>query len=346
MITVKEIAKMCDVSPSTVSNILNGKSNMTEETKARVLKVVEETGYRPNFFAQGMRRQNNRCICIIAEELLQFSTPPIVEAIMDVCESKGYRTILINMAMYEKWKKTGVNLGEEKLLSEYSSPALMEAQAMRADGVIYVAAHGHVLNCIPDDYGIPVVFAYGLSRDSRHKSVLIDDCGGGEKVAEYLISTGHRRIGVISGKEDNLHTIERLEGYKKALEKHKIEYDSDIVLFGDWEREGGKECAKTLLKKGITTIWCMNDLMAAGVYDAVKEEGLEVGKDISVFGFDNREISEFMYPKLSTSELPLKDIGEKCAKLMIKEIEDEEYRNAPSSIIKVPCTLVHRESLR
>lgn len=174
MITAKEIAKMCDVSPSTVSNILNGKSNMTEETKARVLKVVEEIGYRPNFFAQGMRRQNNRCICIIAEELLQFSTPPIVEAIMDVCESGGYRTILINMAMYEKWKKTGVNLGEEKLLSEYTSPALLEAQAMRADGVIYVAAHGHVLNCIPDDYGIPAVFAYGPARDNSHKSVLID----------------------------------------------------------------------------------------------------------------------------------------------------------------------------
>ena len=89
MITVKEIAKMCNVSPSTVSNILNGKSNMTEETKRRVLEVVEKTGYRPNFFAQGMRRQNNKCICIIAEELLQFSTPPIVEAIMDVCEQKG-----------------------------------------------------------------------------------------------------------------------------------------------------------------------------------------------------------------------------------------------------------------
>jgi len=346
VITVKEIAKMCNVSPSTVSNILNGKSNMTEETKRRVLEVVERTGYRPNFFAQGMRRQNNKCICIIAEELLQFSTPPIVEAIMDVCESKGYRSILINMSMYEKWKKTGVNLGDEKLLNENTSPALLEAQAMRADGVIYVAAHGHVLNNIPEDYGIPVVFAYGHSTKRAYKSVLIDDCGGAELLTDYLLKKGHKRIGVIAGKEENLHTVERLKGYQKALAKHKVKYDADIVFFADWERETGKEYARKLLDKGVTTIWCMNDLMAAGAYDAIIEAGLTVGKDISVFGFDNREVSEFMYPKLSTCELPLKKMGETCAELMIKEIEDEEFRNEPAFITEVPCEIVLRDSVR
>ena len=345
MITVKEIAKMCNVSPSTVSNILNGKSNMTEETKKRVLEVVEKTGYRPNFFAQGMRRQNNKCICIIAEELLQFSTPPIVEAIMDVCESKGYRSILINMSMYEKWKKTGVNLGDEKLLKENTSPALLEAQAMRADGVIYVAAHGHVLNNIPEDYGIPVVFAYGHSTVRDYKSVLIDDCGGAELLTKHLIDKGHKKIGVIAGKEENLHTVERLKGYKKALKEYGIKYDDSIGLFADWESETGKECSKKLLSKGVTTIWCMNDLMAAGAYDAVLEAGLMVGKDISVFGFDNREVSEFMYPKLSTCELPLDKIGKTCAELIIQEIEDENFRKQPAEVTKVPCVLVLRESV-
>ena len=90
----------------------------------------------------------------------------------------------------------------------------------------------------------------------------------------------------------------------------------------------------------------MNDLMAAGAYDAVLEAGLMVGKDISVFGFDNREVSEFMYPKLSTCELPLKKMGETCAELMIKEIEDEEFRNEPAFTTMVPCELVLRESVR
>lgn len=346
MITVKEIAKMCDVSPSTVSNILNGKTNMTEETRQRVMKVVEETGYRPNFFAQGMRRQNNKCICIIAEELLQFSTPPIVEAIMVECEARGYRTILINMSMYEKWKKTGVSLGEENLLNEYTSPALHEAKAMRADGVIYVAAHGHVLSAIPDDFGIPIVFAYGPSRDNKYKSVLIDDCGGSELIIDYLFTQGHKRIGVIAGKADNLHTISRMEGYRKSLLKHSVEFDKSIVLYGDWERDNGKECASRLLSMGVTTIWCMNDLMAAGAYDAIKEAGLEVGRDISVFGFDNREIAEFLSPGLSTCELPLEGIGVRCAELIIKEIEDEGFKDEISAPIMEPCELVIRKSIR
>ena len=345
MVTLKDIASMCDVSPSTVSNILNGKSNMAEETKKKVLEAVEKTGYRPNFFAQGMRRQNNKCICIIAEELLQFSTPPIVEAIMDVAESKGYRTILINMSMYEKWKKTGVNLGELSLLKEETSPALLEARTMRADGVIYVAAHGHVLDIIPEDYGIPVVFAYGPSLNQDYGSVLIDDEGGSAILMEYLISKGHRQIGVIAGKADNLHSIERLKGYRRVLKENKLKVDESIIYFGDWERASGRECAAKLIEQGVKTIWCMNDLMAAGAYDAAHEAGLTVGKDISVFGFDNREISEYMYPGLSTCELPLKGIGEKCADIMIKEIERKKPGKKTPQVIKVPCKLVLRDSV-
>lgn len=336
---------MCNVSPSTVSNILNGKTNMSEETRNKVLEAVEKTGYRPNFFAQGMRRQNNKCICIIAEELLQFSTPPIVEAIMVVCEARGYRTILINMSMYEKWKKTGVNLGEEKLLKENTSPALLEAKALRADGVIYVAAHGHVVDIIPDDFGIPVVFAYGLSTKNQYKTVLIDDFGGSVMLTRYLISRGHKRIGVICGMKDNIHTEERLRGYKSVLDEYGIKYDKDLILYGDWERDSGKECARTLLAMGVTTIWCMNDLMAAGAYDEVMSEGLVVGEDISIFGFDNREISAYLFPQLSTCELPLEDMGKACAELMIKEIEDENFRKQPAEVTKVPCVLVLRESV-
>ena len=345
MITLKEIAKMCNVSPSTVSNILNGKSNMAEETKNRVLEAVEKTGYRPNFFAQAIRRQNNKCICIIAEELLQFSTPPIVETIMQACEMKGYRTILINMSMYEKWRKTGVTLGEETLLIKNTSPALLEAKAMKADGVIYVAAHDHVIDIIPDDYGIPVIIAYGNYRENKYKSVLIDDYGGSELLTRYLVNAGHKNIGVIAGEKDNLHTAERLRGHKDALKNLGIEYNEKLVFFGDWERASGIIYAKKLLKKGVKTIWCMNDLMAAGAYDAVMEAGLTVGKDVSIFGYDHREVSEFLFPKLSTCELPLKDIGSTCADLIIKEIEDENFRNEPAFVIRVPCKLVLRDSV-
>lgn len=345
MITVKEIAKMCDVSPSTVSNILNGRNNMTEETRQKVLRVVEETGYKPNYFAQGMRRNNNRTICIIAEELCQFSTPMIVESIMAYAESKGYRTFLINMSMYEKWKKTGIGLGDEKLLKENTAPAFQEAEAIRADGVIYVAAHGRILDCVPADFDIPVVFAYGMSMANKYKSVVIDDSNSTEMVIDYIISCNHKRIGVIAGDANNFHTSWRLAGYKDSLKKNCIDFDDSIIEYGDWERESGYTAAGKLIKKGVDTIWCMNDLMAAGAYDYVREAGLTVGKDISIIGFDNREISEYLYPMLTTSEIRLEDIGEKSGELIIAEIENENYRQTQMEPVRILNKLIERGSV-
>lgn len=345
MITVKEIAKMCNVSPSTVSNILNGRSNMTEETRQKVLKVVKETGYKPNYYAQGMRRTNNKTICIIAEELCQFSTPEIVNAIMEDAESKGYRTFIINMSMYDKWEKSGRFLVDEGLLRENTDPAFSEAQAIRADGIIYIAAHGRILDCVPENFDIPVVFAYGVAKDNNYKSVVIDDTNSSEKIVDYLVSKNHMRIGVIAGDEENFHTVWRLTGYKEGLVKHNIPFEEDIIEYGDWKRPSGYEAAKKLIDKGVRTIWCLNDLMAAGAYDYAREKGLIAGKDISIFGFDDREIAEFLFPKLSTSKIMLEEIGIKSSELIIREIENESFRNKKHDPYRVECKLVERDSI-
>lgn len=346
MITVKEIAKMCDVSPSTVSNILNGRSNMTEETKQKVLKVVKETGYKPNYYAQGMRRTNNKTICIITEELCQFSSPDIVNAIMEDAEANGYRTFLINMSMYDKWKKSGFFLGDRKLLKENTDRAFSEAEAIRADGIIYVAAHGRVFDIVPDNFDIPVVFAYGAYKDNEYKSVVIDDTNSSEKVVDYLVSNNYKKIGVIAGDAENFHTVWRLQGYREGLEKYGIPYDPDIVEYGDWERESGYKCAQKLTAKGVNVLWCLNDLMAAGVYDFARDKGLVVGKDIQVFGFDDREIAEFLYPPLTTNKIMLEEIGQKASDLIIKEIESETFRKKKHDPFRVECKLIERESVK
>ncbi len=106
MITVKEIAKVCNVSPSTVSNILNGKANASEKTRQKVMAAVKELGYQPNFFAQSMRKQNSHIIGVITEDLNQFGIVPIVESIMAYCDDHEYRSILMNLRLYDKWSDT------------------------------------------------------------------------------------------------------------------------------------------------------------------------------------------------------------------------------------------------
>ena len=109
MITIKEIARECNVSPTTVSNILNGKPKVSQETKERVLETVNRLGYRPNYIAQGLRNQKTKMIGIIAEDIAQFTTPEIVEGIMSYCEENGYRSIVKNLRLYARWSDSWYN---------------------------------------------------------------------------------------------------------------------------------------------------------------------------------------------------------------------------------------------
>ncbi|NLK68259.1 MAG: LacI family transcriptional regulator [Clostridiaceae bacterium] len=344
MITLKQIAQMCGVSISTVSNIINGKSNVSEATKLRVLEVIERTGYKPNYFAQGMRKQKTRIIGIIVEDLDLFSTAPIVGAIMAYCENQNYRTILINLRLYSKWQDTWYN--DEQKLQSVLQPSIKELVSIKVDGIIYVAGHCRVINCFPDDFKIPAAVAYGISKSPRFSSIVIDDEKGGYDATKYLISMGHRKIGVMAGTPDNLHTMKRLMGYQKALFEEQILFNPDLIRYGDWMSESGFREAGNLIKEDITAILCLNDLMAAGVYNYFYEHGIEVGNDISLVGYDNKEISEYIRPALTTNEIQLKEIGAESAKMIMNMMEDDCWECSTNNVIKVPCRLVIRDSVK
>jgi len=177
MITLKEIAERCGVSVATVSNILNGKPKVSEETRQKVLAVVKETGYQPNLLAQGMRSKKTNTIGIITEDLEEFSSTPIVEKIMAVCEENNYRNLLINMRLYDRWQDTWYkDMGK---LKSTLYPALQQMQAIKVDGIIYVAGHCREIDYFPENFDIPVLVAYALPENDRYTSVMIDDETGG-----------------------------------------------------------------------------------------------------------------------------------------------------------------------
>lgn len=323
-ITVKEIAKICGVSPSTVSNILNGKNKASDETVKRVMTVIEETGFSPNYFASSMRKQKSEVISIIVEDLNQFTTPPIVVAIMAHCEEMGYRAILINLRMYDRWKNTWYE-DEEKLRS-FLIPALSESEAIKADGIIYIAGHGREIRCFPSDMKVPMVVAYAANKDNIFPSILIDDENCGYDIGKYLISMGHRNIAVIAGVENNMHTVKRIAGFQKALYEAGILYNPKHTLHGDWQRESGYKNAPAVLDMGVTAVWCMNDQMAAGVYDYLYEHNITIGEDLSVVGFDNMDYASYMYPRITTNELPLTEIGNRAAEMIIKIIQNPDWK--------------------
>ena len=342
MATIKEIAKKSGVSPGTVSNVLNGKRPVAEATRKKVMQVISEMNYQPDYFAQGLRQRKSNLIGIIAEEIVQFSTPPIVEGIMSLCEKQGYRIILEDLRFYSRW---GVNRKEkEESFLTAQNFAFQRMMSLNVDGIVYIGAHMREIQNIPHDLKVPLVIAFGRDTDCALPNVIINDEKGGYDVTKYLISLGHRKIGIIGGLLSNEHAQRRVLGYQKALFEYSLPYNPSWVRYGGWDIEDGYREIEPLLLEQVSAVFCLNDFVAGGVYKYLNEHGLVVGRDLSVVGFDNRSMTECCCPALTTVKIPLGNIGESAAKLILECIAEEKLPT-DAGTQQLSCTLVERQSV-
>lgn len=343
MVTLKEIAERCSVSIATVSNILNGKQNVSESTRERILQVIKETGYKPNYMARGLRASKTHSIGLILDDLTDFSSPGIVDGIMSHFEEYNYKTIIENLRFYSKW---GTRWYQNEGYRESVSSAIEEFLAIKVDGIIYVAGHSRDINCIPSDLNIPFVISYAFTDVPGISTVEIDDVKSASNMTQYLIKNGHKSIAVVAGKKDNIHTVRRLEGIKQAAAENGLKIDDEIIVYGDWMSDSGYNACRVIFnsKKEFSAIFCLNDLMAAGVYSYLNEIGKTPQKDVSIVGFDNRTLSRYLKPSLTTMEIPLVEIGKKSAELLLNQIESD--KDVATQKYFVPCNLIERNSVR
>lgn len=346
MATIKDIADRCGVSTATVSNILNGKQKVSEETRKRVLSVAEELHYFPNHIARVLRKKHTNTIGIIAEDLTVFSIPEIIDGITEYCEKHKYHIFLTNLRLPKKLKENyGVSdlNGSEEILQYFQ-----KLLSVRTDGIIYVAGHERMIRCFPKEFPIPVILSYGYSQSKEVPSVIVDDKESSRELVRYAIEMGHRKIGVIAGTKESFHTLGRLEGYQSALSENSIIFNKNLVKYCDWKRNFAYQHTDQLLKQGVSAFFCMSDIMAGGVYDRLNELGIHIGKDIAVLGYDNQQLSEYMTPPLTTAALPLHQIGYTAASMLVQAIEgnqEEIIQCQKIQEIKIPCNIVIRQSV-
>ncbi len=341
MVTLKEIAEKCSVSITTVSNILNGKSNVSEHTKERVLKVIKETGYRPNYMARGLRASKTNSVGIIIDDLTEFSSTGIIDGIMSYFDEHKYKAILENLRFYSKW---GTQWYHNKGYEESVQQAIDEFESIKVDGIIYVAGHARCISCIPENLNVPFVISYAFTEQPGISSVEFDDANAACDITTHLIENGHKKIAVIAGTKNNIHTERRLEGFKRAMKAHNLTVKDSDIKNGNWDSDSGYENAKALLEgSDYTAVFCFNDLMAAGVYDYLYEKNLVPGKDISVAGYDNRTISKYLKPALTTVEIPLNEIGRKSAELILNQINNPDDFEPQRSFVQ--CGIIERDSV-
>ena len=320
---------------------------MSLEKQQRVLDVIAKTGYQPNIVAKSLRTKKTNTIGVLVEDILAFSTPRIINGISEYMEKTEYHILLNDLRMMDSLFNQYDQIIHQK--DKINRELMFLVYGAKVDAVIYIGMFDRDISNIIPDINRPVIIAYSTSKDAHTCFVTYDNEDVSAQMAKHLIDTGHRRIAVITGLAHTAPAQLRLKGIHKVFDEAGLILDSRLVKNGDWERSSGYSCMKDLLKSGNgtlpTAVLVMNDLMAIGAMDAIKEAGLRVPEDISLMGFDNREVSDFVSPKLSTAEIDMKAIGFTVAQMAAQKLEGKgDYVDERKIII--PSKMILRETVR
>jgi LacI family transcriptional regulator len=316
--SIKDVAKEAGVSIATVSRVLNDVDVVNEETKKKVTEAIKKLDYRPNIVARSLKTQKTRTIGIVVPDISNQFYPEIVRGAEDVANIYNYNVILCNTDLDSEKEVEYLRVLKEKMV----------------DGVIYMSnsMEDQIIAKL-DNLKLPTVLVETNSKNSDFPSVTIDNEKAAYDATTYLIKKGNKKIAYVGVNPDlaNARGL-RFLGYKKALEDNGIEYDDELVQFGGLKATDGRDGMEVIINKvkKIDAAFCCSDEIAMGVINTLREKGINVPEQVDVIGFENIYASSIYYPKLTTIEEPMYDMGSVGMRMLIKlvnkkEIEQEHY---------------------
>jgi DNA-binding LacI/PurR family transcriptional regulator len=306
-VIASDVARLAGVSQSTVSRVFTPGVNVSEKKKRRVLKAAEELGYSPNALARGLITNQTKMIGIVMVDIKNPFYPEVLVKFMKKLREIGYHVLFVNS------ESDDVQDDEVSQFLEY-----------KVDGVIVMAAslsYPAVSRFI--QYNIPVILFNRYAENSPCSVVSCDNFHGGNKVGEYLLQTGHRRLAFIEGKDNTSTSLERKKGFKETLLKQG--HGEPLSEVGHFTYDGGYHAMMNLLSSPQPPdgVFCANDIMALGAMDAAKELNVKVPNNVSIIGFDNISLAEWAAYSLTTWEQPVDQMVSATIQLMLNEIKGE-----------------------
>ncbi len=340
MVTMRQIADMAGVSTATVSHVVNGTKKLSAETTMRVQEAIRELKYDPHPQFRSAFRDQVKAIGVLVEDVRCFPIPDILCGIAEALEPCRYQMLMYDLHLYEKLYNQYELIGAYRDRVNQGVNLLMDSHV---DGVIYIAMHDRHLDGLIDAVARPLVYAYSLGS-SKDSYVTYANKESAADIVRLLIGKGHRRIAIISGHPHSFPAMKRLSGFQIAMQEAGLSIPDGYLAYGNWEYESGYARMKEMLSlpERPTAVFAMNDFMAAGCIHALLEGGLGVPEDVSVVGFDNREACLYLLPRLTTVELPVKEIGRRSAHMLMESIKD---KNARPRMEILPCSIVERSSV-
>jgi len=313
LLTINDVARLSKVSKKTVSRVINQSPEVKSETRARVESVIKKYGYEPDPQARGLafrtsfligmiyNNPNPQYIVNMQQGILSALRPAGFELVIRPIESQSDHVVDQIESIVKRQKLAGVILPPSLSEDEQIIDLLNKAKC-------------------------PYVRIASITLESSNKMLVTGDRSGAAQAAQLLGSLGHTRIAHISGPNHFRSSHERRAGFKEALEAQGLSLKADFDVVSDYTYYGGLKAAQQLLSRKVkpTAIFTGNDEMAVGVYNAARELGFSIPHDLSVIGYDDSPMAERLWPPLSSVRLPVYDMGQTAAEMLLAVIRKEK----------------------
>ncbi len=326
-IRMTDVARAAGVSPATVSYVLSGKRPISEATRKRVRRIIDELGYRPNHDARALKSTRSKTIGVLASDFTEISVSEIILSIEQIACQNEYHIFFVSGMEFDYDVKE----------------ALAFLMRRRLDGVIILfgVTSDQPVGTI-GEIDIPLV-SINRPASEAHPCILPDNYNGGYRAAEHLLSAGCTRVGLVTGPKERFSSRERARGFLACLKDSGRRFPRKLQYAGDFEYDSGAAGLERLLEVNpdMDGLFCANDMMAAGAVTAAGRLGVAVPERLKIIGFDNRDFSGLWPTPFSTLDAPFEEMGRASVNTLLSMIDGNTRE---TGITYIKATLVPRRS--
>ncbi|MGL1958793.1 MAG: LacI family transcriptional regulator [Colwellia sp.] len=320
--TINDVAKQAGVSIKTVSRVMNNEPSVRQITREKVQTVVDKLNYQPNLAARNLAGTKSYNIAYVYDNPNAYYVIDMQEGILTACRKQGFE-LLINPC----------DASKKNITTEIMN---MVKQA-RIAGLVLTPPFSEMPEFVQSIAELEVkivrIMSGDVAPDNLTPCVMVNDRSAAQIITQHFINLGHEKIAFIAGGAEHKSTIERFEGYKKALAINHIKLDKNLVVAGEYSFESGVDGAQQLMStervrdSRPTAIFSCNDEIAAGALFAARLMNIAIPEQLSIAGFENSPFSRQTWPKLTTADQPNRQIAENATNLLISQIKKQENKN-------------------
>ena len=321
--TIREVAEAAGVSTQTVSRVINNRPDVAPETYERVRRIIAETGYAPNVFARGLTQGRSHVLGVVASGLDYFGPSRVLMGVDQEAADTGY-SISLNL----------IHRPESGDVDEVLNGLI----GRQVDGIVWAIPEVGENRAWSHEWSaalpVPLVLVGGMDGTPALPWIGIDNVAIGRLATEHLLAGGARRVAIVTGPLPWREAMDRLEGWERVLDTHRVPKGDRVVIEGDWGAASGELALERLMATmpDVDAIFASNDQMALGLLHGAHRRGLRVPEDLSIIGVDDIPEASHFWPSLTTIHQPLDEAGGLAVRFIDRLIQDSGHRNGAGEV--------------